>query len=624
MKKFMSLLGIMLSTSLVLAGDATVAKEFRIERSTLHCLGFEWDIGGDDNRNAAVEVLYRKSGTKTWEKVLPLLRIGNEKVGGVAGWPLTITPHMFAGSIFNLEPETEYEVRFVLNDPDGGGVEKIVSAKTKSLPKMFADGSVLHVYPSDFKGKKADLAFDSLQAAYDKAQAGDRILVHAGTYPGSYVWNKSGTLEKPIVIMGAGDGETILVNTSSNAMFNIHKADYLWFENLTFRAPGTAQGCLNGVDGVILLAGNDSIGAAPGCKGLVVRYCKFEDIGIGIKGEDCHCRDFTITDNIFRGRQNWDRPYGHDWELPERQGKPDKYRTSSWVAVYLSGQGHDIGHNYVRDFWDGLAVAGHAKTPVFAIGKDLINASIDIYNNDIANVDDDFIETDQGVHNIRVMRNRCANSRSSGLSAQPIYGGPAYFIRNAVYKYHSAGALKFNVCPAGLLVYHNTLIGGYFKPTPVGNVHFRNNILIGPFSACTQTPYSSFDYDAISSATFAWNGANFPKGRVFTNLAEFARETGQEMHGISAGTELFENVVEPYTEVKGFEPLGKDKRLKAECRPYDPDAMDMRLQKGCAAVDAGCVLPNVNDDFTGKAPDLGAYEHGVEPPVYGPRKQSGA
>ena len=46
----------------------------------------------------------------------------------------------------------------------------------------------------------------------------------------------------------------------------------------------------------------------------------------------------------------------------------------------------------------------------------------------------------------------------------------------------------------------------------------------------------------------------------------------------------------------------------------------MTLTAGCAAVDKGAVLPNVNDtDFSGAAPDLGAYERGRAVPVYGPR-----
>jgi hypothetical protein len=45
----------------------------------------------------------------------------------------------------------------------------------------------------------------------------------------------------------------------------------------------------------------------------------------------------------------------------------------------------------------------------------------------------------------------------------------------------------------------------------------------------------------------------------------------------------------------------------------------MALKAGCNAVDAGAVLPNINDGFTGAAPDLGAYELGQPLPAYGPR-----
>jgi hypothetical protein len=47
--------------------------------------------------------------------------------------------------------------------------------------------------------------------------------------------------------------------------------------------------------------------------------------------------------------------------------------------------------------------------------------------------------------------------------------------------------------------------------------------------------------------------------------------------------------------------------------------LDFRLKRGSKAVDAGVRLPNVNDGFAGKAPDLGAYELDQIAPVYGPR-----
>ena len=49
----------------------------------------------------------------------------------------------------------------------------------------------------------------------------------------------------------------------------------------------------------------------------------------------------------------------------------------------------------------------------------------------------------------------------------------------------------------------------------------------------------------------------------------------------------------------------------------------MTLDANCAAVDAGEVLPNINDNYAGSAPDMGAYEVGWPLPNYGPRAQEG-
>src|SRR5881409_3322209 len=99
------------------AADKTTAREFITEPATLLSLGFEWRIDGDDNRNAKVAVSYRKKGEQAWKEGLPLLRIGNERINENA--LQYMTPNGFAGSIFDLEPATDYECQFVMKDPDG-------------------------------------------------------------------------------------------------------------------------------------------------------------------------------------------------------------------------------------------------------------------------------------------------------------------------------------------------------------------------------------------------------------------------------------------------------------------------------------------------------------------------
>jgi len=45
---------------------AVTPGEFIVDPPTLINLGFEWQIKGDDNRNAAVAVSYRKKGETQW------------------------------------------------------------------------------------------------------------------------------------------------------------------------------------------------------------------------------------------------------------------------------------------------------------------------------------------------------------------------------------------------------------------------------------------------------------------------------------------------------------------------------------------------------------------------------
>ena len=50
----------------------TVASDLSVEPPTLVSLGFDWKISGDDNRNAKVDVAFRKRGAQQWRTGLPL------------------------------------------------------------------------------------------------------------------------------------------------------------------------------------------------------------------------------------------------------------------------------------------------------------------------------------------------------------------------------------------------------------------------------------------------------------------------------------------------------------------------------------------------------------------------
>ena len=96
------------------------------------------------------------------------------------------------------------------------------------------------------------------------------------------------------------------------------------------------------------------------------------------------------------------------------------------------------------------------------------------------------------------------------------------------------------------------------------------------------------------------------RAQQFGSLAELRAATGQETHGVEVDYDVFENLRAPDAD-----------KPHAVYRAGD---LNFRLKAGGKAVDAGVRLPNVNDDFTGERPDLGAYELGRAAPVYGPRK----
>ncbi|HXW61357.1 MAG TPA: hypothetical protein VEJ45_02080 [Candidatus Acidoferrales bacterium] len=653
-------LGALLLSTLLLpaylpAQDRTTAGEFFIDPPTLVSLGFEWRVLGDDNRNARVEVTYRKKGEQDWHKALPLLRLQHESVAGGtpregAGHYFTYrAPNMFAGSILNLEPGTEYECHFVLSDPDGvhGKAERMVVVSTRKEPQPAEGGRIYHVYPFGYQGTKQEPAFTGLLAAYylgadhsdhsnalpARVQPGDIILVHAGIYQdhrfvyggfdrtiaaygtpfdGTYYLTKSGTPDKPIVIKAAGDGEVIFDGDGCQNLFNLMAGNYNYFEGITVRNTNVA-----------FLLGIKNIA---GSSGFTLKHSRVENVGRAVQDDWSGSKDFYIADNVFIGRHDPNKL--QSWWTPAVWGKFPGYPAliTSEYAIKIYGQGHVVAYNYVANWHDGIDIATYGDpdgTPEEL--RDRVPISIDFYNNDIYNMADNCIEADGGAHNIRVFRNRCFNSAGGALSAQPTFGGPLYFYQNLVYNTTTGGPLKLIDTPAGVLVYQNTLFGQGRLMGPASNVHFLNNLILADgwadpvLNLRTFTNYSTSDYNGFRpnlnvDDSFEWNSPRFDvvadyEGQLvtrhFPSLGKYREETKQEQHSVLVDYAVFVNAKMP------------DKSDPQ--RLYDPEDFDFRLRPDSAAVDAGAILPTINDDFTGRAPDLGAYELGRPLPHYGPR-----
>ena len=650
--------------------NAVVPGELFTEPPTLINLGFEWLIQGDENRNARVEVSYRKSGEATWQDALPMLRLNGERIYSESRIDV-ITPNMFAGSVLNLDADTRYDVKFSISDPDGvvGNSERLATVSTRAEPEPYTGGREFHVYPHGHEGEKQEPAFEGLMCAYNywcagtdwatsgrpRVRAGDKIIVHAGTYQynryeytndatvnrttpldGTYYLTADGTAERPIAIVAAGDGEVIFDGNGNYALFDIRAADYTYFEDITFR---------NSEIGI--LAGTQFIA---GAQGLTVKRSRFEDVGAGVFTNYSGSRGFYIADSHFVGRNDpnhligWRGELWAQFEGVDNQIFPPPMR--SYVAVKLYGPGHIVAHNYIANFHDGINIETYGNPdgstpsgPDIPDGPkyptrdywDRRSVAIDFYGNYITNSHDNPIEADGGMHNIRIMNNMLINHPSHAFCNQPALGGPVYWIRNIAY-HLPGGSTRITAGSAGVVFYNNTILSET-SVAGASNAHWRNNLFLGEesqdmiFSVTSLTDYSSSDFNGFrpnpaAAAAFSWRSPRNASLADITDpdyeeqlqsieaasLADYSSRTGQDRNSILVDYDIFVNV--PQLSATNFDSVQV---------LYDADTLDFRLREGASAIDRGMPLPTVTEGFNGDSPDLGALEYDAQMPRYGPR-----
>jgi hypothetical protein len=666
-----SLLVSLFMTNVAVAVDKVTALDIAIVPPTVVSGGVDWKIYGDDNRNASAKLEYRKVGTTQWKDGFDLFRLQNEDMnpfpGGISTAPnpsrggkgalmmrpllVYDVPNMFSGSLFDLEPDTTYEVRVTMTDPDGVQGEAVQTSRfrTRQVPTNdSAVGNVYHVYPWDYDGPRIEPSFTGLVAAYYlearhadwstvgpiRVKPGDTILVHAGVYrdhrehyndgvegeteprlatpfDGTYYLTADGTREHPITIKAAGDGEVVFDGAGNGVLFNMMGGDWHHFDGITVR--NTEVAFLTGIKGI---AGSD---------GFALTNSKIEDVGRGVRGDWAGSDDFYIADNVFVGRHSKTQLLGWTDAWKDFPGFPEEISGpgGSEYAVKVYGRGHVVAYNDVRHFHDGIDIATYGAPEE---DESLLPVSIDIYGNFLNGFGDNCIEADGGARNIRVFDNICFNAVGDAYSAQTTFGGPAYFIRNIMV----AGvgmAAKLSITPAGVLHINNTYVGENQNMGAASNVHFINNLFVSHggqgsrngFSVRTYTNYSSSDYNGFYVADSFENKFNWsspPKGvavdyearspsQTFGSLQDYARATGQDVHSVMFDPAGFMSFTMPDNSDMSH--------------MYPTDGYDLRLKRGSAAIDKGMILPNITDGYRGSAPDLGAYELGDDLPHYGPR-----
>jgi hypothetical protein len=549
---------LLLLASSTRADDVLHPGAVNLDRPTLVTLGVQLLVTGDDNHDATVGVRYRPVGGN-WHVGRDLFRVHPEDIVG------RTVPEQFAGSIFDLQPATTYDIELHATDPDGP-VDQILTtqASTRGLP---VDPAV----PSP----KSVTTADELQAALNAAQPGDVITLADGTYRGSFTLAASGTAANPIVIRGTSRDGVILDGHQCKTCNTLEiDGSFVHVESLTLTKAVRALRL-----------------KTAGTEGNVVRHVHFTKVVVAIVG-DPDQRDFYICDNLLEGKLRWPRVYSRDHG-----------RHASDDGINVKGFGHVVCHNTISGFGDALKVEEDGSR------------ADDFYGNEVLWTYDNAIELDTSEGNTRAFRNRFTNSFVP-ISFQPVFGGPVYALRNVVVnvaedqlKFYGLGTTP-DETPSGILVLHNTFVSpepALLMASTVQSSHFvvANNVFVGnPPVGQPVVQWSgviddgTFDYDGWSpdGAFDLGAGNSWPSFGAMQGAGLF------ETHGrILAGATFANGLIPP-------------PRYKLRMAPTDAT-----LASGSNAVDAGTVMANVNDGFTGSAPDLGALELGCPLPIFGVR-----
>jgi hypothetical protein len=211
---------------------------------------------------------------------------------------------------------------------------------------------------------------------------------------------------------------------------------------------------------------------------------------------------FFIADNLVEGPFKWVTPHMQEWK--------DLWEKYEYRGIELTGSGHDICYNRVRHFKDALDTFPSQRC-----------AAIDFHHNDCSESIDDGIEMDYSERNTRCFLNRFTNV-FQGISVQPVFGGPVYVFRNALYNVQ-VEPFKLHNTPSGALFFHNTVVK-QGVPTLLGtrdsphNCVFRNNLFIGTTGryAAEYDPKMiacDFDYDGFGGGPWTmflkWNEVRY-------------------------------------------------------------------------------------------------------------------
>ena len=388
------------------------------------------------------------------------------------------------------------------------------------------------------------------------------------------------------------------------------------------------------------ISGTQSIPSHTWIEGLTFQSTDEEDFGgVHVAGHGVH--NIVVVRNRFRNCRYALSNSTRVWNGDEKELSTGWYFADNIVdggptalygtRVYMLADS-DICHNRIT-------------TTLTDKGGDAVSlrycTNVDVYNNEMRELNDDGVEPDYSYGHIRIYRNRIVNPRWHGISFQPMMCSPWYILRNEIVLMgdsRKARPFKTNIFDRTVILNNTFVVRGRYAQTRADLLlrsFSRNNLWIHlydnadektnptgalwsgrgdelpdrEFTTAGQTRSSwntDVDYDGFAwegagrgPSPFWWDGA---KPDRFRDLPSLFKTIGIEGHGVVLNRP---DVLRMSDLAEYSKRRWSDERLLLKAR--------------CAAIDAGIVVPNLCEKYSGESPDLGAHEFGFSIVQYGPR-----
>ncbi|HOL92823.1 MAG TPA: right-handed parallel beta-helix repeat-containing protein [bacterium] len=469
----------------------------------------------------------------------------------------------YRGSLVNLKPDTGYEIELTC-----GGETVTLPSKTRS-----------DQYPI---GRITTLA--------DGVSREPLVITQSGTPDAYHLIQPAAGAKATLDMMNAEDASVVI------------DADYVIVRGIESRNAAR--------HGILIKAGRHDV-VIEDCRitfwgriGGPVSYGNEGNMDSAIYAERGAGR-LTLQRNLIedpRGASN-------DWETGHPSGPQG-------ISLINSCGGNVIRYNEIRSTEDHGYNDGIGGGSNFSF-EGSPNRDSDIYGNIISHVWDDAIESEGANQNVRIWGNYLFLTYQH-IATACTSKGPLYIFCNVFGKsrWTHQNPLGGSLIKVGerdefgggrRFVFHNTALqpkgafhvfSGHINPNTVT----RNNIFDCPGRLTSSTPADppgDYDYD------------------LFTGMD---RGAAQEKHGVRGKP--------AYIHSYGLEwyPAASTTKIQWGRVPFQKGGRTIEITDPVVTVpnpviDAGEVIPGFNDDYMGKAPDLGAFELGGPPLKFGRRAQ---